>query len=99
MLTFVGAKPADALVLDPAALSAKISDWVGKINDAVTKVTNQISQIKQTASQLGQGKAALFAKGKEYLKKYKVSLMGKAVIKEDTKEKEKGQLEDDKKFY
>ena len=106
MLTFVGPKPADALILDPAALAGKISEWVGKVTDAVTKITQQISQIKQTATQ-GFSKAELFSKGKEYLGKYgldklnikKLSAKNKKALVEDTKEKEKDQLESDKEFY
>ncbi|MBE6463240.1 MAG: hypothetical protein E7005_05755 [Alphaproteobacteria bacterium] len=100
MLTFVGTKPADALILDPMSLSAKISDWMGKVTDAVTKITQQISQIKQTATQ-GFSKLDVFKKGKEYLKKYKGKILSKSdkAIVEDTKSKEKGQLEDDKQQY
>lgn len=102
MLTFAGTKTADALVLDPAALSAKISEWVGKVTDAVTKVTQQISQVKQMAAQ-GFSKAELFTQGRNYLEKYLSNnpfggLNNKA-IEEDTKAKEKKQLEDDKDFY
>ena len=100
LLVSANVKPAEALVLDPAALTAKISDWVGKINDAVTKVTQQISQIKQMAAQ-GFSKEDLFGAFGEFLGKVGEDLMRKhrERVAKSTKEKEKENLANEQEQY
>lgn len=100
LLVSANVKPAEALILDPAALAAKISDWVGKINDAVSKVTQQISQVKQMAAQ-GFNKEALFGAFGDFLGKYgeKLIQQTRANIERSTKEKERQNLSEEKEQY
>lgn len=100
LLVSANVKPAEALILDPAALAAKISDWVGKINDAVSKVTQQISQVKQMAAQ-GFNKEALFGKLSDFLGKYAEEKIKetRANIEKSTKEKERQNLSEEKEQY
>lgn len=100
LLVSANVKPAEALILDPAALAAKISDWVGKINDAVSKITQQVSQIKQMAAQ-GFNKEALFGAFGDFLGSYgeKLIQQQRERIKKSTKEKEKQNLSDEQQHY
>lgn len=94
-------RPAQALMIDAAALSAKISEWVNKVTDATTKISQQVSQIKQMASQ-GFNKEMLAELAGEYAKSYGSNLLKANKMKENvggTKEKNKDAIEEEKELY
>lgn len=94
-----GIKPAEALIIDPGQIAAKISDFVEKISDSVSKITQQINQVKMMATQ-GYDLNALKSMAKKYYKidqKFLTKRM--LLLVKGTKAKQKEVLQKDVDLY
>lgn len=94
-----GVKPAEALIIDPGQIVAKVSDFVEKISDSVSKITQQINQVKMMAAQ-GFDLNALKNMAKKY---YKIdqTFLTKKMFKliKGTKKKQKEVLQKEADLY
>lgn len=94
-----GVKPAEALIIDPGQIAAKVSDFVQKISDSVSRITQQINQVKMMATQ-GYSLKSLKDMAKKY---YKIdqTFLTKRMFKliKGTKKKQKEVLQKDADLY
>lgn len=94
-----GAKPTEALILDPAQIAAKVSDFVEKISDSVSKITQQINQVKMMATQ-GYDLNSLKNMAKRYYKIDQTFLTERMIkLVKGTKKKQKEVLQKDADLY
>ena len=99
LINLASVRPASALIIDPASLAQKITEWVGKISDATNKIQQQIQQIKLSSLQ-GFKKDFLADVAGEYLKDYATDFAKKQIelAVKNSKEKEKKKLSDQQEF-
>lgn len=94
-----GIKPAEALIIDPGQIAAKVSDFVQKISDSVSRITQQINQVKMMATQ-GYSLQSLKDMAKKY---YKIdqAFLTKRMFKlvQGTKKKQQEVLQKDADLY
>lgn len=98
-------KPAQAIVIDPGQIAAKIAEIVQDISDAVQTGIQEVNKIKQMAAQ-GFNYQALIDKATEYATKYAVDYITHNILTKrfkevegDTNKQNKKVLEKDKENY
>ena len=98
-------KPAQAIIIDPAQIAAKIAEIVQDIADAVQTAIQEVNKVKQMAAQ-GFNYQALIDKAAEYATKYAVDYVTTKLLSKrfkevegDTNKQNKKVLEKDKENY